>query len=86
MDIIKFNGAPPPVPKSCFLLKMSIFGVWQKFLLGIGFHAVGGGRWIVKWRLDGDEMETMRGTDRSIGPPEHQASDVRNTKKLQEEI
>ena len=34
----------------------------------IGFHAVGGGRWIVKWRLDGDEMETMRGTDRSIGP------------------
>ena len=60
---------------------MSIFGVWQKFFLGIGFHAVGGGRWIVKWRLDGDEMETMRGTDRSIGPPEHQASDVRNTKK-----
>ena len=34
------------------------------------------GRWIVKWRLEGDEMETMRGTDRSIGnPPEHQASD-----------
>ena len=54
---------------------MSLFGFWQKFVR-IGFHAVSGGRWIVKWRLDGDEMETMRGTDRSIGnPAEHQASD-----------
>ena len=67
---------------SLFSSKMLFYSenvfIWfcQKFVR-IGFHAVGGwSRWIVKWRLDGDEMETMRGTDRSIGPAEHQASDV----------
>ena len=41
---------------------------WLEKFFRIVFHAVGGGRWLVKWRLEGDEMETMRGTDRSIGP------------------
>ena len=41
---------------------------WLEKFFRIVFHAVDGGRWLVKWRLEGDEMETMRGTDRSIGP------------------
>ena len=41
---------------------------WLQKFFRIVFHAVDGGRWLVKWRLEGDEMETMRGTDRSIGP------------------
>ena len=45
-----------------------MFQIGLKSFFRIVFHAVGGGRRLVKWRLEGDEMETMRGTDRSIGP------------------
>ena len=45
-----------------------MFWIGFKSFFRIVFHAVDGGRWLVKWRLEGDEMETMRGTDRSIGP------------------